>query len=353
MHSMRNERVRRMSKCHNSENEIGKINRMFSTRSRSFPRSQKEIRCMNPSHNYQTKIQKDLCKDLGIDKPGQSLKNPWGNISYAQMICYAINTSVWRRLTLSQICQWISTNIPYFSTRTDPKSSWGWKNSIRHNLSLHKKFVRVPLISKNFLNGKGNVLKASGIKYVWTVQACEEKSGSPYKKYASARKQKRKKLETSYPSNNNISPTYPYAQNASMCSRSRNDDRRRIAESSTSEKPKVVLSRSDIRIISFVCTPLKPPVEINHEVSQIETNVHIQNVNFNSNQIKVEPSDHSTMSDQFMLVNKRKSSSDLVYTQKKTKASSGAVSNGSLLHSSIENAEYQFDAMIRSFLGRN
>uniref|UniRef100_A0A1I8IKP0 Fork-head domain-containing protein n=1 Tax=Macrostomum lignano TaxID=282301 RepID=A0A1I8IKP0_9PLAT len=35
-------------------------------------------------------------------------------------------------------------NIPYFgSSRSDATSSAGWKNSVRHNLSLHNKFVRV------------------------------------------------------------------------------------------------------------------------------------------------------------------------------------------------------------------
>jgi len=34
--------------------------------------------------------------------------------------------------------------IPYFSERQDNASSAGWKNSIRHNLSLHQKFLKLP-----------------------------------------------------------------------------------------------------------------------------------------------------------------------------------------------------------------
>lgn len=34
-------------------------------------------------------------------------------------------------------------NIPYFGERGDTTSAAGWKNSVRHNLSLHSRFVRV------------------------------------------------------------------------------------------------------------------------------------------------------------------------------------------------------------------
>jgi len=34
--------------------------------------------------------------------------------------------------------------VPYFSERADSSSSAGWKNSIRHNLSLHQKFLKIP-----------------------------------------------------------------------------------------------------------------------------------------------------------------------------------------------------------------
>ena len=49
-----------------------------------------------------------------------------------------------RQLTLAEIYDWIVGNIPYFYDKGDANSSIGWKNSIRHNLSLHEKFSRVP-----------------------------------------------------------------------------------------------------------------------------------------------------------------------------------------------------------------
>jgi len=71
-------------------------------------------------------------------------RNPWGNQSYADLITQAISSSPERRMTLSQIYDWMVAHIPYFGDRQSSSKSAGWKNSIRHNLSLHQKFVKVP-----------------------------------------------------------------------------------------------------------------------------------------------------------------------------------------------------------------
>lgn len=71
-------------------------------------------------------------------------RNPWGNSSYADLITMAIQSAPDRRLTLSQIYDWMVGAVPYFSERADTSSSAGWKNSIRHNLSLHQKFLKIP-----------------------------------------------------------------------------------------------------------------------------------------------------------------------------------------------------------------
>ncbi|MBN3311125.1 FOXO3 protein, partial [Amia calva] len=47
------------------------------------------------------------------------------------------------QLTLSQIYDWMVRCVPYFKDKGDSNSSAGWKNSIRHNLSLHSRFIRV------------------------------------------------------------------------------------------------------------------------------------------------------------------------------------------------------------------
>ncbi|KAG9491970.1 forkhead box protein O1 [Eleutherodactylus coqui] len=83
---------------------------------------------------------------LGAQQPrksSSSRRNAWGNLSYADLISQAIESSPEKRLTLSQIYDWMVKSIPYFKDKGDSNSSAGWKNSIRHNLSLHSKFVRV------------------------------------------------------------------------------------------------------------------------------------------------------------------------------------------------------------------
>ncbi|KAL4691196.1 hypothetical protein H8959_014157 [Pygathrix nigripes] len=76
-------------------------------------------------------------------KSSSSRRNAWGNLSYADLITKAIESSAEKRLTLSQIYEWMVKSVPYFKDKGDSNSSAGWKNSIRHNLSLHSKFIRV------------------------------------------------------------------------------------------------------------------------------------------------------------------------------------------------------------------
>ncbi|XP_044258346.1 forkhead box protein O isoform X1 [Tribolium madens] len=76
-------------------------------------------------------------------KKNSSRRNAWGNLSYADLITQAITSSPDKRLTLSQIYEWMVQNVPYFKDKGDSNSSAGWKNSIRHNLSLHNRFMRV------------------------------------------------------------------------------------------------------------------------------------------------------------------------------------------------------------------
>ncbi|CAJ0946147.1 unnamed protein product, partial [Mesorhabditis belari] len=76
-------------------------------------------------------------------KKSATRRNAWGSMSYADLITQAIMQSPEKRLTLAQVYEWMVQNVPYFRDKGDSNSSAGWKNSIRHNLSLHSRFMRI------------------------------------------------------------------------------------------------------------------------------------------------------------------------------------------------------------------
>uniref|UniRef100_A0A8B9JZ60 Fork-head domain-containing protein n=1 Tax=Astyanax mexicanus TaxID=7994 RepID=A0A8B9JZ60_ASTMX len=57
-----------------------------------------------------------------------SRRNAWGNLSYADLITKAIESTPDKRLTLSQIYDWMVRSVPYFKDKGDSNSSAGWKN---------------------------------------------------------------------------------------------------------------------------------------------------------------------------------------------------------------------------------
>lgn len=56
-------------------------------------------------------------------------RNAWGNYSYADLITQAIESAPEKRLTLSQIYDWMVRSVPYFKDKGDSNSSAGWKVS--------------------------------------------------------------------------------------------------------------------------------------------------------------------------------------------------------------------------------
>ncbi|KAJ8064907.1 hypothetical protein OCU04_007211 [Sclerotinia nivalis] len=93
--------------------------------------------------------------------------------SYAQLIGMSILRAPKRRLTLAQIYKWISDNYTFYNA-----ADAGWQNSIRHNLSLNKAFVKQERPKDD--PGKGNYWAIQpGMEYQFIKEKTTRKPAGP------------------------------------------------------------------------------------------------------------------------------------------------------------------------------
>ncbi|XP_073195353.1 forkhead box protein N2 isoform X3 [Lepidochelys kempii] len=83
-----------------------------------------------------------------LEKKSATSKPPY---SFSLLIYMAIEHSPNKSLPVKEIYSWILERFPYFAT-----APTGWKNSVRHNLSLNKCFRKVER-SHGKVNGKGSL----------------------------------------------------------------------------------------------------------------------------------------------------------------------------------------------------
>ncbi|KAH0540868.1 forkhead box protein J1-A-like [Cotesia glomerata] len=120
------------------------------------------------------KAQLDLADNAEKYQADPDIKPPF---SYATLICLAMRANN-NKLTLSNIYAWIRENFIYYR-HADP----AWQNSIRHNLSLNKCFVKLPRSKDE--PGKGGFWKLDLESLEGGKRTRRRSSASRYNKFSS------------------------------------------------------------------------------------------------------------------------------------------------------------------------
>merc|ERR1719244_1392592 len=166
-------------------------------------------------------------------------------MSYKKLIMLAIENSPFKMLKLNDIYEWILGRYPSFKANRT-----GFQNSIRHNLSLNKVFIKVDMPGLSH-GGKGNY---------WTINPkFDETQGSPFNRSPANRnrvpdsKRQQNAYKMNIPSKDSPSPTDFSVPSHETCKSvlfdpktERNDGRNVLSEVPREEKnePKVLDNNS-------------------------------------------------------------------------------------------------------------
>ncbi|XP_066936339.1 forkhead box protein J2-like [Clytia hemisphaerica] len=177
--------------------------------------------------------------------------------SYANLIAFAINSTAKNKMTLSEIYQWISESFPYYN-----ETSNGWKNSIRHNLSLNKCFIKLPRTKDD--PGKGSY---------WAIDTSNIHTNSEQDSYKQSTNQTKFKLKNDTrqlsPYGNNrghspgrtspiVSPSSPQKLNNSFESTSSSDYSNPNSVGSSLETPQIFVNNQSAAALATQVNSTKP-----------------------------------------------------------------------------------------------
>ncbi len=112
-------------------------------------------------------LSKKLCETVSPRKNNR--KNAWGNLSYADLITQAIDSSPEKRLTLAQIYDWMVKNVPYFKDKGDSTSSAGWKVNIKFHINVALVFhLFLVLISAQTCCNTNRISTEQSTRFSWS-----------------------------------------------------------------------------------------------------------------------------------------------------------------------------------------
>lgn len=102
----------------------------------------------NISPDRQQSFNSSLQKENSLMLPYHPKQNPCGKppYSFSVLIFMAIESSPHRRLPVKAIYEWIANQYPFYR-----RAPLGWRNSVRHNLSLNKCFCKVDKVGYFYL----------------------------------------------------------------------------------------------------------------------------------------------------------------------------------------------------------